>query len=217
MSKTPYASKHQHGGHDDHDHDDDHHHHNPHDWHSSEYVSDWAAKQDPKEIEREEQFNLLAQAIPYDQQLPIKILDVGAGYGALTQFLLHHFPNATAVCQDGSKEMIDLGHERMDNLKGRFDYVLCDFSKAGWSRALTGPFEAVVSSIAIHNVNSPNIVRGIYEEIFPLVKSGGCFLNYELLLLPLEVHLQWLRQGGFQDAKCFWQGERLALFGGFKE
>jgi SAM-dependent methyltransferase len=83
------------------------------------------------------------------QTLPIKILDVGAGYGALTQFMLKYFFNATAVCQDGSEEMIALGRERMADLTGRFDYVLCDFSRHGWSQLITGPFEAVVSSIAI--------------------------------------------------------------------
>lgn|SRR5215813_3515194 len=214
MSKMTHSSQyHQHGDDEDHHH---HYHHNPHDWDSSEYVSNWAAKQDPKEIEREDQFRLLANTIPYDKRLPIRILDVGAGYGALTQFLLSQFPDATAVCQDGSEQMVKLGKERMKHLKGRVAYALCDFSKAGWSRSLTGPFEAVVSSIAIHNVNSPNIVRGIYEEIFPLVKDGGCFLNFEILLLPLEDQLKWLRQAGFREEKCFWQGTRTAVFGGFK-
>src|SRR5215471_1228891 len=209
MSKTTHSSQyHQHCDDEDHHH---YYHHDPHDWDSSEYVSNWAAKQDPKEIEREDQFRLLANTIPYDKRLPIRILDVGAGYGALTQFLL-----ATAVCQDGSEQMVKLGKERMKHLKGRVAYALCDFSKAGWSRSLTGPFEAVVSSIAIHNVNSPNIVRGIYEEIFPLVKDGGCFLNFEILLLPLEDQLKWLRQAGFREEKCFWQGTRTAVFGGFK-
>ena len=220
MSKLSHPSDH----HDhEHEHDDEHHHqhhhhhdHNPHDWDSAEYVSKWASKQDPKEVEREEQFRLLANSIPYDKKLPIRILDVGAGYGALTQFLLSDFPNATAVCQDGSEKMAQLGQERMEHLKGRVDYVLCDFSRAGWSKKITGPFEAVVSSIAIHNVNSPNIVRGIYEEVFSLVKSGGCFLNFEILLLPVDEHLKWLRQAGFQETKCLWQGERQALFGGFK-
>jgi ubiquinone/menaquinone biosynthesis C-methylase UbiE len=159
---------------------------------------------------------LTAKTIPYDKTLSIKILDVGAGYGALTQFLLKYFSNATAVCQDGSGEMIALGRERMADLTARFDYVLCDFSRHGWSQSITGPFEAVVSSIAIHNVGSPNIIRGIYEDIFPLVKNGGCFLNYDLTFVPLEDQLKWLRQAGFQAVSVIWKDERHALFGGFK-
>jgi hypothetical protein len=43
------------------------------------------------------------------------------------------------------------------------------------------------------------------------------FLQYELLLMPLEDQLKWLRQAGFTGVNCFWQGERLAIFGGFKK
>jgi len=208
MSKPPDSAEHYH--------DHEHHHDQPHDWHSSEYVSGWAEKQDRQESDRQEQFRLMAKTIPYDKTLSIKVLDVGVGYGALTQFLLKYFSNATAVCQDGSEEMIALGRERMADLTGRFDYVLCDFSRHGWSQLITGPFEAVVSSIAIHNVGSPNIIRGIYDDIFPLVKNGGCFLNYDLTLLPLADHLKWLRQAGFQAVSVIWKDERRALFGGFK-
>ncbi|MET0500933.1 MAG: class I SAM-dependent methyltransferase [Candidatus Binatia bacterium] len=203
MSKTPHPPDH-------------HHHDDPHDWQSSEYVSKWAEGQDQKEANRQEAFRLMAETIPYDKQLPIKILDLGAGYGALTQFLLGYFPNATVICQDGSEEMMKLGHQRMASYHGRFSYVVCNFGKSGWSQKIPGAFEAVVSSIAIHNVGSPNIIRGIYGEIFPLVQSGGCFLNYELMISPLQDHMKWVRQAGFQAVGVIWQDQRRALFGGFK-
>jgi SAM-dependent methyltransferase len=193
------------------------HRHDHHDWDSPEYVSDWAAGQDRKERARQEPFRVLAETIPYDKYLPIKILDVGAGYGALTQFLLGHFPNATAVCQDGSAEMAKLGQQRMQHLEGRFKYVLADFSEPGWTRKLIGPFEAVVSAIAIHNAGSPKIIERIYGDIFPLVKKGGCFINFDRERPPLEDQMKWLRNAGFQDVKRFWTGETRALFGGFKK
>jgi SAM-dependent methyltransferase len=193
------------------------HRHDHHDWDSAEYVSNWAKGQDPKEKDRDAAFTLLADAIPFDKKLPIRILDLGAGYGALTQFLLNRFPKATAVCQDGSKEMATLGAERMRNLSGRFEYVLCDFARVGWSEKLKGSFEAVVSSIAIHNVREPEIIKRIYEDAFPLVKAAGCFLNFDRHRPPIEDQMQWLREAGFKDVKCFWQDESRAVFGGFKK
>jgi ubiquinone/menaquinone biosynthesis C-methylase UbiE len=202
-------SSHQHHG-------DQQHSHDPHNWTSSEYVSKWAKGQDPKEIKRQEAFGLLADTIPYEKSATIKILDMGAGYGALTKFLLERFPNATAICQDGSEEMAKLGRERMKHLAGRFEYVLCDFSKPGWSKLLPGPFEAIVSSIAIHNVGSPNIIRGIYEDAYTLVKPGGCFLNFDRPRPPWEDQMQWLRGAGFKDVRNFWHDADRAVFGGFK-
>ena len=192
------------------------HGHDPHHWDSAEYVSNWAKGQDPKERNRQEAFRMLADTIPFNKTLPIRILDLGAGYGGLTKFLLESFPDATAVCQDGSKEMAKLGGERMKNLAGRFEYVLCDFAEPGWSQKLKGPFEAVVSSIAIHNVGEPKIIQRIYEDVFPLVKTGGCFLNFDRHRPPIADQMQWLRGAGFADVQCFWQDENRAVFGGFK-
>jgi ubiquinone/menaquinone biosynthesis C-methylase UbiE len=188
-----------------------------HDWSSKKYVSQWAERQKEREVERERIFRSIAKILSKDPHAAIDILDLGAGYGALAQFLLEHFLNAKAVCQDGSAEMAKLGRKRMASFKGRFKYVLCDFSKPGWSRKINGPFDAVVSSIAIHNVRSPEIIRSIYEETFSLVKTGGCFLNFDRMTPSLKVQVAWLKAAGFANVKCFWNGGRRALVGGHKK
>ena len=188
-----------------------------HDWDSQKYVYQWAERQDGRKAERAEVFRLMAKLLPYDREAPIRILDAGAGYGALAQFLLDYFPNATALCQDGSEEMAKLGRKRMKQLEGRFEYVLCDFSKRGWSRKIKGPFEAVVSAIAIHNVRSPDTVEAIYGETFSLVKAGGCFLNFDRMTPSLKEQLKWLREAGYENVKSFWDGGKRALVGGFKK
>jgi tRNA (cmo5U34)-methyltransferase len=187
-----------------------------HDWSSQRYVDQWAEGQDKREAEREEIFRLIARTLSDDPQAPLAILDLGAGYGALTQFLLTHFPNASALCQDGSDEMAKLGRQRMEHLTGRFDYVLCDFSKLGWRQKIEGSFDAVVSAIAIHNVRSPEIIKSIYEETFSLVKTGGCFLNFDRMTPSKEDQLAWLQEAGFKDVQCFWDGGRRALVGGYR-
>ena len=188
-----------------------------HDWSSREYVRTWAEGQDEREFEREAIFRSLANAVSSDPEATIKFLDLGAGYGALTQFLLEHFPHATAVCQDGSTEMAKLGRQRMQALERRFRYVLCDFSRPGWSRKINGSFDAVVSSIAIHNVRSPDTIRAIYQETFSLVKSGGCFLNFDRMTPSKQEQMKWLKEAGFTRVQCYWDGGRRALVGGYRK
>jgi ubiquinone/menaquinone biosynthesis C-methylase UbiE len=187
-----------------------------HDWSSREYVRTWAERQDEREFEREAIFRALATVLSSDPEAAIRFLDLGAGYGALTQFLLEHFPRATAVCQDGSPEMAKLGRRRMKPFERRFRYVLCDFSRPGWSRKIKGPFDAVVSSIAIHNVRSPDTIRAIYKETFALLKSGGCFLNFDRMTPTKQEQMNWLGEAGFTRVKCFWDGGRRALVGGYR-
>jgi len=190
--------------------------HGIHDWSSKEYVHDWAMRQDRCEDGRRPQFEMIADAIPFTTKTAIQILDVGSGYGALAQFLLEQFPRATALCQDGSEEMAKLGRRRMTKWKGRFDYVIADFSKPGWSRAIQGSFDVIVSTIAIHNVRVPGIIEGIYKEVFELLKPGGCFLNLDLVFVPLAKQLGWLRTAGFSEVRSYWQEGRETLFGGRK-
>jgi ubiquinone/menaquinone biosynthesis C-methylase UbiE len=188
-----------------------------HDWSSKQYVSDWAERQDEREVEREKIFSSMAKLVSNDRDAAISILDLGAGYGALAQFLLSYFPNATAVCQDGSAEMAKLGRKRMKSFKGRFQYVLCDFSNPAWSRKIKGPFDAVVSSIAIHNVRSPDIIRAIYKETFSLVKPGGCFVNFDRMTPSQDAQIAWLKEARFANVKTFWDGGRRAIVGGYRK
>src|SRR6185369_13460495 len=157
-----------------------------HDWESKDYVAEWAERQKGREPDRQEAFAALAAALPYKKDAAIKILDAGAGYGGLAMYLLARFPNATAVCQDGSPAMAELGGERMKQFAGRFGYVIADFSKRGWTRKLARDFDVAVSSIAIHNVRDTATIQRIYADVLPLVKSGGCFLNFDRMRPSLE-------------------------------
>lgn len=188
-----------------------------HDWSSAEYAKQWAEGQDPKEREREEPFRLMTEVIPYPKDAPITILDLGSGPGALCKFLLGYFTNAKGVCHDGSDAMIKLGQRRLADFKDRVGHVQADFSHRGWSEKIGGSFEAVVSSIAIHNVRAYDTIQSIYSEAHSLLKPGGCFLNFDRMRPSLDDQLKWLREIGFDNVKCFWDSPKRALIGGFKK
>lgn len=188
-----------------------------HDWSSKAYVSRWAERQDEREAEREKIFRAMADLLSKERDAAIEILDLGAGYGALARFLLQHFPQATAVCQDGSTEMAKLGRKRMALFKRRCKYVVCDFSKPGWSRKIAGSFDGVVSSIAIHNVRTPETIRSIYKETYGILKPGGCFLNFDRMHPSKKDQIAWLKGAGFTKVKCFWDGGRRTLVGGYRK
>ena len=188
-----------------------------HDWSSAEYAKQWAEGQDPKEAERAEPFRLMTEIIPHAKDAPITILDLGSGPGALCKFLLGHFSKAKAVCHDGSDAMITLGQTRLADLKDRVRHVQADFSSPGWSKKIDGPFEAVVSSIAIHNVRAYETIQAIYGEVLSLLKPGGCFLNFDRMRPSRDEQLQWLKELGFQNVQCFWDSPKRALIGGFRK
>jgi len=188
-----------------------------HDWDSRDYVLEWAERQDASEPHREQAFGVIAATIPFEKDARIKLLDIGSGYGALTLYLLSQFRNGQVVCHDGSAEMLALGRERLAEFSGRVKFIESDLSQPGWSKKLEGSFDAVVSSIAIHNVREHATICSIYAESFDLINPGGCFLNLDRMRPSVEEQLQWLRDAGFVAVKSFWDGGKRAIVGGFKK
>lgn len=187
-----------------------------HDWSSETYAKEWAARQDASQPHRDAAFDVLANTLPFAKNARIKILDIGTGYGALAGYLLRYFKNSQAVCHDGSAEMLALAREQQTSFEARIKFVRSDLSEPGWSKELKGPFDAVVSSIAIHNVREHGAIQRIYADSFALLKPGGCFLNLDRMRPSVEEQLQWLRDAGFVEVERFWDGGKRSIVGGFK-
>ena len=88
-------------------------------WGDKNFIEDWASKGSWQAPIRDVQTAMVLRMIPQQIDAPIRILDVGAGYGALAAALLRDRPNATAVCLDASDAMLQLGPAKNPDLKHR--------------------------------------------------------------------------------------------------
>lgn len=79
---------------------------------------------------------------------PDKILDLGTGSGALLLAALHEFPDATGVAMDASAAALQVAHGNADRLEltHRAHFVLQDWSAAGWTESLSGPFDLILAN-----------------------------------------------------------------------
>ncbi|MCY3505837.1 MAG: class I SAM-dependent methyltransferase [Chloroflexi bacterium] len=152
-------------------------------WREPDRVRDFVARMDARAQERLPQFELMTQLLGRDGADALRILDLGAGYGAEASVFLAAFPNASAVLVDGSEEMIRIGSERLAEFQGRYRYVTWDFGDGALPDELDGPFDAVISSAAIHHLPEAALKR-LYGEVLALLAPGGAFLNLDLVLPP---------------------------------
>jgi tRNA (cmo5U34)-methyltransferase len=120
---------------------------------------------------------MVLRMIPQPIDTPIRILDVGAGYGALAAAVLRDRPNATAVCLDASAAMLKLGPEKNPDLKHRMTFVHGSLESQDWLKSADGTFDAVISARALHHFTENQRRRYIFKELFGLVRAGGCFIN----------------------------------------
>jgi tRNA (cmo5U34)-methyltransferase len=191
--------------------------HGHHDWHSADYVDEWIGSDVTRDDERRPILRRVAELLPFERDAEIRVLDIGGGYGMLTREVLEEFPNSRVVLHDFSQPMIDQARERLSGLLDRVEFAQADLRDPAWVDAVDGPFDAVVSSIAIHNVRDPERIRAIYGEIRLLLTPGGCFANLDLVFpggLELESQLTWFREAGFREVGCGFEYEHQALLMG---
>ena len=155
-------------------------------WGSREFIENWAAKGGWQAPIREVQTAMVLRMIPHPIDASIRILDIGAGYGALAVAVLHERPNATALCLDASDAMLRLGKERNADLMERISFVQASLEDPAWISAVDGNFDAVISARALHHFTENQRRRYIFKEVFGLLRSRGCFINADNVRAPTK-------------------------------
>jgi SAM-dependent methyltransferase len=207
---------HDHGHSHDHDHAHDHHHHDDdhaHDWHSDRYVADWIARDARRMAERMPILEALIAAVPFPADATIDVLDVGGGSGVVTEAVLDAFPAARVTLQDFSEQMLTRAGEKFSTHDRAIRYVQCDLLDPAWPQKVGGPFDLVVSGIAIHNLKDLAAMAACYEAVHGLLKPGGCFLDYDHFdkFGGVPLHQHSMKVAGFQTADPVWHKHPTAV------
>jgi tRNA (cmo5U34)-methyltransferase len=167
-----------------------------------------------------------------------RILDLGTGDGRLLALVRSANPATEAVAVDFSPAMLEAARKRFAG-DSRVSVVQLNMDS---SLPKLGPFDAVISSFAIHHLVHER-KRALYAEIYGLLNSEGVFCNLEHVsspsdrlhaeflhrigftvetedpsnkLLDSETQLGWLREIGFVDVDCQWKWRELALLVGVR-
>ena len=168
-----------------------------------------------------------------ERSLPGTVLDLGCGDGRLTALVLDAYPESVATLVDTSPPMLAAAAERFDGDE-RVSLVVHDFEDV---LPFDGPFDAVISSLAIHHVSNDR-KRSLYAEIAQLLSPGGVFCNLEIVASPTQAlhdrwrdemdarddpsdvlcdlasQLAWIEEAGLTDVDCIWKWRSLALLRG---
>ena len=182
----------------------------PHDWHSDRYVADWVIHDTARDPERRPRLQQMLKAARLPREAEIAVLDVGAGYGAVTEEVLKAFPKARITLQDYSQPMLAEAKRRLAVQAAQLRYVTSDLSDPAWSSAVGGPFDLAVSAIALHNLRDAGKIFACYRAIHDLLRPGGRFLDYDLFFEGVEGHIAEMREAGF-TVECPWREPPRAI------
>ena len=112
-----------------------------------------------------------------------RVLDVGAGTGLLSELVHRALPAAELALLDGSPAMLAAARARLGHTA---TYLEQDFA----DELPAGPWDAVVSALAIHHVEDAG-KRALFAQIHEHLVPGGVFVNAEHVAGPtarLDAH-----------------------------
>jgi SAM-dependent methyltransferase len=185
-----------------------------HDWHSRAYVDHWIDSDITRDNLRRPLLQQMLTLEPFAPDAEINVLDVGAGYGIVSEQVLRLFPRARLTMQDYSEPMFEHARSRLRLHDRQITYVLSDLCDPRWAEGLQSPFDLIVSGLAIHNLRAEPLIQACYGSLYGLLRPTGIFLDYDLFGLVeggVESHRQWLHAAGFERTECTWRETPLAI------
>lgn len=177
-----------------------------HDWHSQDYVTYWMTKDRRREERRRPLLDRMMAGTPFEKTAALRVLDVGGGYGAVSERVLEAFPRAQVTLQDFSHVMLDEARDHLSAHEARMRYAFGDLRDRLWTEQLEGPFDLAVSAIAIHNLADMPTIAACYREILGILKPGGYFIDCDHFdhVEDIETHIKAMKQAGFSQVECLW-------------
>jgi tRNA (cmo5U34)-methyltransferase len=106
-----------------------------------------------------------------------RVLDLGAGTGLLSAHVREAFPDARLELLDGSEPMLREARERLGS--GVAAVHVRDMADP----LPEGPFDAIVSALAIHHLEDAS-KRALMRHAHEALRPGGAFINAEQVSAP---------------------------------
>jgi len=129
----------------------------------------------------EQMITALIDSVQFKPFAAIRIIDLGCGTGTVAKRLGDKFPNSTIVCLDIASKMIEIAKYKMSGRKNT-EFIVGDFSKIEFKE----PFDVVVSSLALHHIQTDEEKKEFYTKIYKVLTNSGQFLNADVVLATTD-------------------------------
>lgn len=123
----------------------------------------------------EDFYNISASIAESDLDNP-KILDLGAGTGIFSQYLLKKYPNASLTLIDIAENMLELSKDRFKDLHN-VKYIINDYLAYDFN----DKYDIIISSLSIHHLSHDEKFE-LYKKCYSMLSTNGIFINSDQFL-----------------------------------
>ncbi len=149
--------------------------------------------------------------VPFSKGESFTFLDLGAGTGLLTSFIINLFPNAKGTLIDVSEKMMEKAMRRFSS-NDRVNFLKGDY----YNDPLPGQYNLIVSAMSIHHL-SDDEKMSLYQRVYEGLKRKGVFINADLVKGETEnternyqiMWMDWIKKAGLSKEELAGILERM--------
>jgi tRNA (cmo5U34)-methyltransferase len=119
-------------------------------------------------------FETAVNIIPFPQDRPIRVMDLGAGTGLFSQQVLAAYPIADFVLVDVADKMLEVARDRFSKYSGQFRFEISDYRELN----AQSEYDLVISSLSIHHLTDPE-KRNLFQSVYKSLRDTGVFINVD--------------------------------------
>lgn len=105
-----------------------------------------------------------------------KILDLGAGTGLFSSFILNKYPKARLTLLDVSDKMLEVAKRRFSGFKN-VTYIVSDYAESN----IAEKYDLIISALSIHHLEDDSKVK-LYKNIYESLNPEGVFVSADQCL-----------------------------------
>jgi tRNA (cmo5U34)-methyltransferase len=140
------------------------------------YYDGWVRKALPN---YDELFLAATELIPFSTDASVDVLDLGAGTGLFSWWILRKLPRARFLLVDLAPRLMSIAQSRFKDNADQFQFVEGDYRHLDYSRQ----FDLVISSISVHHLDDDE-KQTLFGKIHGALRSGGLFINVDQIKAP---------------------------------
>ncbi|MCE1274504.1 MAG: class I SAM-dependent methyltransferase [Chlorobiales bacterium] len=117
-------------------------------------------------------YGAVLDCLDFSREQPLRVLDLGAGTGLLSEMVAAAYPAARITLVDLAGNMLDQARLRLGVCGDRFVYDCSDYAKT----LPDGPFDVIMSALSIHHLDAADKCR-LFGRCYERLDIGGLFVN----------------------------------------
>ena len=121
-----------------------------------------------------EMVEAIIATIPFQLNEEINVIDLGCGTATISKAIQQQYPQVKFTLVDIAENMLKIAEQKLGK---NYTYINSDFNSFNFDKQ----YDVIVSSLALHHLETDSDKQLFYNKIYKALKDGGVFINGDVI------------------------------------